>query len=99
MISDGISRVIPSMDSRVEHMFSVEAMVCGYHKCQSVWDAPIGVMLRCEREVGNIHDTFAVAITQPTRRGIFTTCGIPRDVAFPQDMTVPRNMALEILCG
>ena len=38
-------------------MFSVEAMVRGYH----VWAAPIGEMLICEREVGNIHDTFGVA--------------------------------------
>ena len=42
------------MDSSVEHMFSVEVMVCGYHEYQSVWDAPIGEML-CD-------DTFVVAI-------------------------------------
>ena len=53
------------MDSSVEHVFSVEAMVRGYHEYQSVWDAPIGKMLRCERQVGNIHDTFVVAITRP----------------------------------
>lgn len=52
------------MDSSasVEHVFSVEAMVRGYHEYQSVWDAPIGETLLCEREVGNIHNTFAVAI-------------------------------------
>lgn len=50
------------MDSSVVHMFSVESMVRGYHEYQSVWDAPIGETLLCEREVGNIHDTFAVAI-------------------------------------
>ena len=43
-------------------MFSMEAMVCGYHTYQSVWDAPTGETLLCEREVGNVHDTFAVAI-------------------------------------
>ena len=52
------SHVIQSM----EHMFSMEAMVRGYHEYQSVWDAPIGEMLLCEREVGSVHDTFAVAI-------------------------------------
>ena len=46
----------------MEHMFSVEVMVHGYHKYQSVWDAPISEMLLCEREVGNVHDTSAVAI-------------------------------------
>ena len=50
------------MDSSMEHMFSVEAMVRDYHEYQSVWDAPIGEALLCEREVGNVHDTFAVAI-------------------------------------
>ena len=50
------------MDSSVEHVFSVEAMVRGYHEYQSVWAAPIGEMLICEREVGNFRDTFAVAI-------------------------------------
>ena len=53
------------MDSSVEHVFSVEAIVRGYHEYQSVWDAPIGEMLRSEREVGNIHNTLAVAIMRP----------------------------------
>ena len=42
--------------------FSVEAMVRGYHEYQKVWNALIGEILSCEREVGSIHDTFAVAI-------------------------------------
>ena len=43
-----------------EHMFSVEAMVCGYHG--TTWlgmQAPIE-NLSCERQVGNIHNTFEV---------------------------------------
>jgi len=43
-------------------VFNVEVMVHGYHEYKNTWDAPIGEMLRCERVVGNIHDTFAVAI-------------------------------------
>ena len=46
------------------HVFSVEAMVCGYHNYQKAWNIPIGEVLSCEREVGNIHKTFAVAITK-----------------------------------
>ena len=42
-------------------MFSVEAMVRGYNKYQNAFDAPIGEILNCEREVGNIH-TFPLAI-------------------------------------
>ena len=40
-------------------MFSVESLVRVYHDYQNAWDAPIGEILR---EVGNIHDTFVVAI-------------------------------------
>ena len=41
-------------------MFSVEAMVCGYK--WNAFDAPIGEFLSCEREVGNVHDAFMLAI-------------------------------------
>ena len=44
----------------MEHVFNVKAMVCGYHE---YWDAPIEI-LSCEREVGNIHDTFSISITK-----------------------------------
>ena len=40
----------------IKHVFRVEAMVFG------TWDAHIDEILSCEREVGNIHDTFAVTI-------------------------------------
>lgn len=46
----------------VKPVFSVEAMVCGYNGYQNAFDAPVGKILSCEREVGNIHDTFALAI-------------------------------------
>ena len=41
-------------------MFSVEAMVCGYK--WNAFDAPIGEISSCEREVGNVHNTFVLAI-------------------------------------
>ena len=38
-------------------------MVRGYHHYKAIWDAAIdGEVLSCEREVGNVHDTFAVAV-------------------------------------
>ena len=47
------------------YSFTVEAMVRGYHVYQSIWDAAInGENLECFREVGNIHDPSAVAITK-----------------------------------
>ena len=48
----------------MEHILSVEAMVHGYHEYQNAWDAPIGGILSCETEMGNIHDAFPVAITK-----------------------------------
>ena len=43
--------------------FSVQAMIRGYHVYKAIWEATIdGELLLCEREVGNIHDTFAVAV-------------------------------------
>ena len=45
------------------YVFSVESMVRGYHECKLVWDNPVvGENLLCEREVGNHHDTHAVAV-------------------------------------
>ena len=37
-------------------------MVCDYNQYQNAFDAPVGEILSCEREVGNIHDTFVLAI-------------------------------------
>ena len=49
-------------------MFSVKPMVRGYHEYQNAWDEH--EILTYEREVGNIHDTFAVAIKKDGR-GVF----------------------------
>ena len=47
----------------MDHAFSVQAMVCGYHYYKDIWEAAIdGEVLSCEREVGNVHDAFAVAV-------------------------------------
>ena len=65
------------MEPSVEHVFSVETMACGYYDYQNAWDAPFGKILSCKREVGNIHDTFVVAIkmdgkgTHPLRLSLF----------------------------
>ena len=46
----------------MECVSSVEAIVYGYHQYKDVWDTPVGKILQCEREVGNVHNTFAVAV-------------------------------------
>ena len=42
--------------------FEVEAMVRGYHQYKEIWNASIGEGLECQRETGNLHDVFAVAV-------------------------------------
>ena len=49
-------------------------MVHGYHKYHNAWNAPIGKILSCEREVGNINDTFAVAIEMMEKDHIAVGC-------------------------
>ena len=42
----------------------MEAMIRGYHDCQSIWEAEIGENLTCIREPGNVRDPYAVAVTK-----------------------------------
>ena len=43
--------------------FSVESMICCYHEYQAVWHNPfVGEDLLCVHEVGNRHNTHAVAV-------------------------------------
>jgi len=46
----------------MEYVFSIKAMVRGYHECKDIWDAPVREILPCQRDVGNIYGTFAVAV-------------------------------------
>ena len=47
----------------MDQTFSIQAMVRSYHYYKDIWEATIDEeVLSCEREVGNVHDTFAVAV-------------------------------------
>ena len=49
------------------YAFSIESMIRGYHEYKLIWDNPVvGEDLLCEREVGNPHDTRAVAVKKVT---------------------------------
>ena len=41
------------------YMFSLDSIVRGYHEYKDIWDAEVD---GAEREPGNSHDTFAVAV-------------------------------------
>lgn len=46
--------------------FSLTTAVRGFHVYKDVWEPTIGEVLSCERDVGNSHDTFAVATKKST---------------------------------
>ena len=58
--------------------FAVNSMICGYHEYKSVWESQaVDDDLLCEREVGNPHDTHAVAIKKDIAGEITTVGHIP----------------------
>ena len=46
--------------------FSLTTAVRGFHVYKNAWEPTIGEVLSCERDVGNSHDTFAVAAKKST---------------------------------
>ena len=62
--------------------FSVESMIRGYHEYKSIWENPsIDESLICEREIGNCHDTHAVAIKKTIEGDIKTVGHVPRSIS------------------
>ena len=62
----------------MDHEFSVQAMVRGYHIYQSIWDAACdGELLNCERQLGNPHDPSAVAV----KKGSTVVGHVPRVIS------------------
>lgn len=68
------------------YSFTVESMIRGYHEYNCIWENPsVEDYLLCEREIGNPHDTHAVAIKGSVAgdtTGAVTTVGhIPRKIS------------------
>ena len=51
-------------------IYTIQTCVRGYHIYKEVWEAPLGQLLLCQRELGNVHDPYAVAVVDT--RGIIT---------------------------
>ena len=47
----------------------VEAMICGYHEYQSIWEAEVGENLTCIQQPGNVRDPSLAPRPLPTREG------------------------------
>ena len=43
--------------------FSIHSVVRGHHVYKNIWTPYVGEMLVLQREIGNVHDRFAVAVT------------------------------------
>ena len=71
--------ILPLVHARFGDGYLKEAMICGYHKYKYIWLNPvIEEELLCEREIGNVHDTHAVAVHKTIDRGIKTAGHVPR---------------------
>ena len=57
--------------------FTVAAVIIGYHAYKEIWNVELDEELLCEREVGNWHDTFAVAMC----KGSVTVGHVPRVIS------------------
>ena len=68
-------------------LFTVEAMVRGYHVYKDVWSAALGELLSCQREPTNTRDPFAVAVV----RSLVTVGHIPRKISSICSMFLPRS--------
>ena len=51
-------------DCRRMESYSIHTSVRGYHIYKDVWEAALGQLLPCQREPGNIHDPYAVAVVE-----------------------------------
>ena len=63
--------------------FSFSSAIRGYHVYKSTWQPFIGEHLELERENGNAHDRFAVAVIKicPARRTQTIVGHIPREIS------------------
>ena len=64
------------------YTFAVNSVIRGYHEYRTVWESPAdGEVLRCEREVGNSHDTYAVAIKKLIDGNYVVVGHVPRKIS------------------
>ena len=63
-----------------------------YHEYKEIWDAAVDrVNLPCEREPGNPHDTFAVAVRKPSPSGNMTVGHAPQTISTIYSLFIQRG--------
>ena len=76
--------------------FSLESSSRGYHKYQSIWPNPtVDDELICEREVGNPHDTHAVAIKKDISGVLTTVEHVPRKISKVSSIFIRRGGTIQ----
>lgn len=74
------------------YTFVVSSVIHGYHQYRTVWESPAdGEVLRCEREVGNSHDTYAVAIKKLIDGNYVVVGHVPRKISFICSIFIRRG--------
>ena len=46
----------------------MDSVIRGHHIYKDIWTSFVGEELQCQREVGNIHDIYAVSVVKTIRR-------------------------------
>ena len=70
----------------------VQTIVRGYDAYRDIWNAATGQILPCQRERGNVHDPYAVAVVE---KGV-TVGHVPRPISSVCSLFLGRNGT--ILC-
>ena len=70
--------------------FLVESVVRGHHVYKTIWSSALGEELQCHREVGNIHDLYAVSVIKPG--GVVDH--IPRRICTPCNMFIRSSSSI-----
>ena len=52
----------------IEHSFTINSGIQGYHYYKDGWDAPIAEVIYCEQEIGNHGNPCTVAVKRATLR-------------------------------
>lgn len=70
--------------------FSISSVVRGYHAYKDIWQPDVGEELRCQREVGNLVDAFAVAVMREE-----TVVGhVPKKISSICSLYLRRNCSI-----
>ena len=81
-----------SMDTKND-TFRLDSVVRGHHVYKNIWSSMLGEELQCIREMGNVHDLYAVGIV---KTGTGTVDHLPKKISTPCHLFLKKGE--NILC-